>query len=116
MKGFAVLLSGCALAVVVLATPMHADGTQAFTSAGTTPSDSVLMFRKYRGDDEVEDRERSGRGSGGGGGHDSGGGGRGGSDQPAKNSGGGGKDHGSSGGGKKAGGGNSRDGGDRFGN
>lgn len=110
MRGPAGWCVVCGVAVALMTAPAQAGVWAANTTAGVYPDDHVLMFRKYRGADEVDERDHSGHGSGGGGSHD--GGGR---SESGKGSGGD-KDNGS--GSRKGGGGdgNPRDERDRFGN
>lgn len=82
------------------------------TAGGAYPDDASLMYRKYRGADEVGDRDH-------GGGSERGSGGRGGSTGSQHGSGGGKDNQSSGGGGNTKGSGdksNSNDGNDRFGN
>lgn len=112
MKLVSSILAAGALAALFLCTPAAFDEGTSAAHAATTPRDSDLFYRRFRGDDEVSDDERGGKGRGrgrgrGGDGDDQGGGG---GDK--------GKGKGKDGGGKQGGGdkSNPNDSGDRFGN
>lgn len=112
MKVLAAIVSVWVMAAAQTVVPAPA-GAATLALDGTTPGDDALMFRKYRGDDEVGDRDHSGKGRGRGRGRGDDGGDGGGGDHSKAGDG---KKHGGSGGsGSQGGRSNSHDDADRFG-